>query len=175
MFLSKPRDKPRWKSFFLWLLPGHCHPYPTQFVRRYFILYNRIFQQQVESTEESRVADDLFWNCSLYASVHHPIGFRIAQHFVELYGFARNTCMSLIFIMFYPLIPGWSLTFAKGVSAPNWAWGLGAFLAAFFMYGNYTKLLRRQNDHILRSFFVSASEDAKFDEADEIVLPSSGS
>jgi hypothetical protein len=43
------------------------------------------------------------------------------------------------------------------------------------MYGNYTKLLRRQNDHMARSFFVRASEVAKVNEAEEIILPSIGS
>ena len=174
VFVLEPKTRSRWKSVLLSLLPGKCHRYPPQFVRRYLVLYNRIFHQTIESAAESRVADDLFWNCSLYASVHHPTGFHIAQHFVELYGFARNTCMALLIIMFYPLVPGWSLMFTRGAMAPSWVWSLGALLAAYFMYDNYTKLLRRQNDHIFRSFFVSASDDAKLDEADEIVLPSSG-
>jgi hypothetical protein len=175
VFLLDPKASSRWKSFLLWLLPGKCHRYPPQFVRRYLALYNRVFHQSVVSTTESRVADDLFWNCSLYASVHHPTGFRIAQHFVELYGFARNTCMALLTIMLYPMIPGWSLNFTRSTRLPNWAWSIGAFLAAYFMYSNYTKLLRRQNDHIFRSFFLSASEDTKVDGADEIILPTSDS
>ena len=171
VFVSDREKKPRWKAFLLWCIPGECHSYPTQFIHRYFLLYNNIFNQSIESTKESRVADDLFWNCSLYDSVHHPSGFRIAQHFVELYGFARNTCMSLIVIMFYPLFPGWKLSFTRGETVAGWTWSIGVFLAAYFMYGNYTKLLRRQNDHIFRSFFVSASEDAKVKDSEKSVAP----
>ena len=40
VFVIEPARRPRWKAFILFFFPGHCHPYPPQFIRRYFLLYN---------------------------------------------------------------------------------------------------------------------------------------
>ena len=82
--------------------------------------------------------------------------------------------MSLLVILFYPLLPGWRLKLPGEATPPSWAWSVGIFIAAYFMYVNYAKLLRRQNDHIFRSFFVSASNDVKVNDSAEIVVPSVG-
>lgn len=169
--LDAPAQHCRLTELIFYAIPGKCHAFPSDFTKRYFEIYNRLFHQKVTATNASRVPDDLYWNAALYASVHHPTGFRIAQHFVELYGFARNTCMGLFIVMFYPLAPGWSIQFESTKrNISGWQWSLGSFIAAYFMYANYTKLLRRQNDHIFRSFFVAAQDDARLNQPGVVSL-----
>lgn len=153
--------------------PGHCHSYPDEFIDQFCALYNSLFRQNVFSPMPPRTADNMFWNCSLYSSVHHPPGFQLAQHFVELYGFARNTCMSLILISLYPCLPSWNPSAASLPSLSEQAWRLTTLAAAVFMYINYTKLLRRQNDHIFRSFFVGASHNLSSNNLGEQIIVTS--
>lgn len=154
----KPNDRKSRAPEWLWrLVPGYCRSYPDAFIDHLFNLYNSVFKQYAYSPVDSITADNIFWNCSLYVSIHHPPGFQLAQHFVELYGFARNTCMSLLIISLYPLLNSWNSSGASLPSLSDQAWWLLTLSSAVFMYINYAKLLRRQSDHVFRAFFVSAS------------------
>ena len=97
---------------------------------------------------------DRFWLAWEYISLHHSTGYRRATHFLELYGFSRNTSVSFLLLCLLPLIRDWHINYNTQ------SWVGFSLSAAFFLFLNYVKLLRRMNDEVYRAFVV-ATETAR--------------
>jgi hypothetical protein len=152
------------------LLLRHILKYPTQqmfkesdntskyiklFFPGYFRPYSKGFQKSVkdkikkEFDIEPSEEHDIFWLSWSFVCANHPVAYKRATHFLELYGFSRN--MSMSFLMLVP-----STWFASWTNTINgYFWSLGALFAAWILFVNYTKLLRRLNDEVYRAFVVS--------------------
>jgi hypothetical protein len=152
------------------LLLRHILKYPTQqmfkendntskyvklFFPGYFRPYSKDFQKSVkdkikkEFDIEPSEEHDLFWLSWSFVCANHPVAYKRATHFLELYGFSRN--MSMSFLMLVP-----STWFASWTNTMNgYLWSLSALFAAWILFVNYTKLLRRLNDEVYRAFVVS--------------------
>ena len=99
------------------LLLRHILKYPTQqmfkesdntskyiklFFPGYFRPYSKIFQSIVrekikkEFSIEAAEEHDLFWLCWSYVCANHPVAYKRATHFLELYGFSRNMSISFL-------------------------------------------------------------------------------
>lgn len=91
----------------------------------------------------------MFWISFSYISLHHPIAYKRATHFLELYGFSRNMSMSFVFISLLPIFPHWNNDFIA-----SWILSTVSLFIAFILFVNYTKLLRRLNDEVFRGFYV---------------------
>jgi hypothetical protein len=127
-----------WRFFF----PGYFRPYSKEFRTSIVERYQDRFPQLVARTH------DLFWVCFSWISINHPTAYRRSTHFLELYGFSRNICMSFILIACLPILPEWT-------GFVDW-WVLSgvSLVIAVIMFINYTKLLRRLNDEVYRGFYV---------------------
>jgi hypothetical protein len=127
------------------LFPGYFRAYSTSFQESFYEKFEKKFQSLNRDTH------DLFWVSFSYISQHHPVAYKRATHFLELYGFSRNMSMSFILIALLPIIPFWSDEFISG-----WTLSITSVLIAILMFINYTKLLRRLNDEVFRAFYVSS-------------------
>lgn len=123
----------------LWF-PTYFRPYTDQFRNRFATLFRQRFE--LEPSDDH----DRFWVTWSFISLHHPVAYRRATHFLELYGFTRNLSMVLVLLVPLPWLGAWS-----GVAQPL-IWTLVLVIAASLMLINYTKLLRRLNDEIYRAF-----------------------
>lgn len=125
---------------------GYCEPYTDDFKKMFFKKFETTFK--LKTTDKA----DFFWLCQEWLPLNHPVTYKSAMHFLELYGLSRNTCMSFIFISIFPYLPGWSC------SIPS-VWWTGVSLAiSASLFSNYLKLLRRMNDMVYRGFVVSVSK-----------------
>lgn len=143
----------RWRWYLLKVLfPG------------YFRAYSEAFQRKFDQCFEDRFGmipgdhHDRFWLAWSYISLHHAPAFRRATHFLELYGFSRNMSMGFLLVAFNPWLPSWRSPI------PATCWVLISLLSAWFMFVNYTKLLRRLNDEVYRGFVVCSLEKREWNE-----------
>lgn len=122
------------------LLSGYLRPYSNDF--------RRAVEQRFEEKFKLNPSDphDLFWVTWAYISMYHAAGYKRATHFLELYGFSRNTAMAVLALAPAPLFPGWTRV------ALWWVWIPGLLIVAYLMFVDYLKLLRRLNDEVFRSF-----------------------
>lgn len=138
------------------VLPGFAHPYDADFAKSVEERYRTLYGTTHEDWSLNRRTHDLFWIAQSYVTETMPRSHRTAIHFVELYGFSRNASMAFAIVAFYPyLLDGWKLAIGNGPVVPNHWWTFICLMASFFLYSNFTKLQRRQNDLILRAFVAS--------------------
>lgn len=123
--------------------PGYFRAYSPAFQESFYEKFENKFKSLNRDTH------DLFWVSFSYISHHHPVAYKRATHFLELYGFSRNISMSFILIALLPLLPGWNGDFIN----PLILSGI-SIMIAFVMFVNYTKLLRRLNDEVFRAFYI---------------------
>jgi len=123
------------------LAPGYCRPYSPQFIAAFKRRFKRIFGFDFVDYH------DVFWLVWSYVSLHHAAAFQRATHFLNLYGFARNTSMALAVAAATPV---WWRCWAHPI--PVWLWILACAACAYLMFVNYAKLIRRLNDEIYRGF-----------------------
>src|SRR5262249_11801297 len=96
-----------------------------------------------------------FWLCWGYITLHHPAAYRRGSHFVELYGFSRNTCMSFLLIAILPLFQFW-IWQTWLAPMPWFNWTGPSLLVALFFFANYLKLFKRMDDELFHAFLVAA-------------------
>jgi len=130
--------------------------YPlSSLFRHYRSSYSAEFQDHFLQTFQqvtgfkSKDPQDIFMLCWSYVSISHPIAYRRATHFLELYGFSRNASMVFFLLCFLPILPGWNSFF------PILPWIIVCFLSGVLMFMNYTKLLRRCDDEVIRGLIVA--------------------
>lgn len=133
-------EVPKWKDI---LFPGYFRAYSPTFQQSFYEKFDKKFESLNRDTH------DLFWVSFSYISKNHPVAYKRATHFLELYGFSRNISMSFILIATLPLFPYWDESFIN-----QWVLSGTSLLIAFIMFVNYTKLLRRLNDEVFRAFYV---------------------
>lgn len=139
MFKEKD-DTPKYVKIFF---PGYFRPYSQPF--------RDAVRKKVRKKFTLGVTDDhdLFWLSWSYICAHHPVAYRRATHFLELYGFSRNMAMSFLLLVPSTWLPTWTDTMN------GYLWSAGAFSCAWILFVNYTKLLRRLNDETYRAFVVA--------------------
>lgn len=124
--------------------------------RGYFRPYSDDFREAVKQRLKHEYGigidskHDLFWLAWTHVCKSHPVGYRRATHFLELYGLSRNVSMSFILLSLSPLLGGWTGFVDYRVWTPL------CLFSALVMYATYVKLIRRMNDEVYRSFLVSA-------------------
>lgn len=129
---------------------SYCRAYSSDFRETLLSKFELVFGKRTGDKH------DLFWLVWEYVSLYHPVAYKRGTHFLELYGFARNLCMTLFLVTLAPFCPSWSAP----TTPPIW---IGAFLvASILLFLNYCKFLRRLNDEIYRAFvaLLSASPTA---------------
>ena len=128
--------------------PGYTRPYSGAFVQA----FDEIFAAALGSSHLNPPLDDhdRFWLAWEYISLRHAAAYRRATHFLELYGFSRNTSMAFLLCAFVPAVPGWKHPMSAGL------WVALATLIGWLLLCNYVKLLRRMNDEVYRGFVVAA-------------------
>ena len=158
-----PEAEGRWRRGWRWfksrllrrVFPGYCHPYSHDFRTALDGSFRRTFGFGIDGGPGGRSFHDLFWTSWLYVAERSPVAFKMGNHMLELYGFSRNTSMSLILIAFLPLVSGLELSASRRTPSPGVArrgLAVRCLGSAFFLYTNYTKLLRRQNDIVFKAF-----------------------
>jgi len=149
MFPNQAEKTPGWwrRKFHRvrrFLFPGYFRDYTEQF--------RRVLDRHFFATFGFDASDDhdRFWLIWEWVSLHHAVAHRRATHFLDLYGFSRNTSLACLAIALLPLTPG------ADCPLPRVPWSVGWSLAAFVLFSNYTKLMRRMDDEVYRAF-VAAS------------------
>ncbi len=136
-------DTSRLIKFFF---PGYFRPYSKEFQEAVKKKIRTIFNINSEQDH------DTFWLSWSYICLHNPIAYRRSTHFLELYGFSRNMSMCFLILVTATWFPQWT-------DAMNgYVWSFGSFLAAWILFVNYTKLLRRLNDEVYRAFAVGKAD-----------------
>ena len=141
------------------LLPGFVHPYDSKYRQALEAKFRHLAGVGYQNWAIKRRTHDIFWTVQSYVTENMPQTYRSALHFVELYGFSRNASFAFLVLAFYPLCPNWQSTLEGGQPIPNWLWSSVCGMAAFVLYVNFVKLLRRQNDLILRAFVANYRVD----------------
>jgi hypothetical protein len=138
------------------VVPGYCSPWSDGYLVQLKSAFEKCATINVDVQPEAN-SDNLFWTANLYVSEKSPSNFRYISHFVELYGFSRNSSAVFLVIGLLSLIRKWVVYNGNEVAIPNYCIFYSCLFAAYFLAQNYTKLLRRHNDLILRAFIVSVS------------------
>lgn len=120
--------------------PGYFRPYSNQFQTKYSELFKKRFG--LDRFDQH----DNFWLAWSYVAANHPVAYRRATHFLELYGFTRNMSLTFLLIGMTTWFPGWT-EFMNG-----YIFSAICFVSACALFSNYTKLLRRLNDEVFRAF-----------------------
>lgn len=142
-----------WAERRLDLLPGFCHPFDPRMVRLIQKRFELRFGVTFRNWSIRRRTHDVYWTVWAYIAENMPMSYRTGMHFVELYGFCRNASFAFIVVALYPLCPEWSTASLTGKTlvSDNF-WMLASITCSAALYVNFTKLIRRQNDFILRAF-----------------------
>jgi len=138
-----PKNK---KSLLRIITPGYLRAYSQQFQDRFKELFDRRFG--LVNYDEH----DYFWLCWSYISYNHPVAYRRATHFLELYGFTRNMSMTFLLISTATIYPGWTAFINPCI------YSIIFLFAGIILFSNYVKLLRRLNDEVYRAFVAYESE-----------------
>lgn len=135
------------------LLAGYFRSFTPQFQKELRSLFKEKFRFESDETH------DLFWLASSYLSIHNQTAYRRAYHFVELYGFARNTCLSFLLLAVAPFLPGSIIP--SHIPLTPFCWFILFFICSYFMFLNYTKFIRRLDEETYRSFVITSYEETK--------------
>lgn len=74
-----------WRTFWRWCFPRYCHALDAAFTT--------VFKQKIDARFGCQVElRSYYWLCYTDIIRHLPTSYQRNQHFVSLYGFARNTC-----------------------------------------------------------------------------------
>jgi len=132
------------KDYKLFKLFGHYKSaYSAEFRDHFLKLFEQTFGFKPTDSQ------DIFMLCWSYVSISHPNAYKRATHFLELYGFSRNVSMVFLLLCLLPFLPGWNSFFA------TMPWFIFCLLSGLLMFKNYTKLLRRCDDEVIRGFVVA--------------------
>ncbi len=153
-----------WAERRLDLLPGFCHPFDPKIARLVQERFELRFGVQFRNWFIRRRTHEVYWTIWAYVAENMPTSYRTGMHFLELYGFCRNSSFAFFLAALYPLCPDWTTADASGRSLVTPAiWSAGCCIFALLLYVNFTKLLRRQNDFVLRAFISERIKDEPSD------------
>lgn len=143
MSLTGVKSALRW--LFKWTLPGYYKPYSNEFMKLAIDAYT--------SRYDAKLVDgrDRFWLAWEYICLWHPVAYRRATHFLELYGFSRNTAMAFFLVMLLPFLP---ITVWR-TPIPLVSWQVVALVAGLLLFVNYAKLFNRMTDEVFRGFVAA--------------------
>jgi hypothetical protein len=144
----------RWRRVARWfgarllgiLQPSYRRPYSPAFRDAFDSLFRETFHTKETNIDQH----DRFWMCWEYITLHHPVGYRRATHFLELYGFSRNVSMAFLLCALLLLFGGW-----QAPITPGW-WVTASVVLGAVFFANYLKLIRRMNDEVYRAFVIAA-------------------
>jgi len=143
-----------WQSFWRICFPRYCHPLDTAFTTAFKRKIDARFGCQVELR-------NYYWLC--YADIirHLPTSYQRNQHFVSLYGFARNTCTAfwLYVALRYALrwvYGNFGITYVLTPASHFILWTYVAVGAVLFL--SYLKLFRRQTMEMFYAFYALHSD-----------------
>ncbi|TWU51505.1 hypothetical protein [Rubripirellula reticaptiva] len=145
------------------LIPGFVHLYDSTYRKALERKFRRLCDVEYPDWSIKRRSHDLFWTVQAYSMEHMPTVYRSSMHFVELYGFSRNTSLAFLIVALYPLCPDWDTSVNGSQPIETWVWSTCCGVASFAMYVNFVKLLRRHNDLLLRAFVANARIDEPSD------------
>ena len=136
------------------LAPNWKRPFPPKFQDAVRNKYREIFGDDFEDSHTR------FWTCWAYISLHHPAAFRRGTHFVELYGFSRNSALSFFLIALLPFFGCWGFSVWRSPIA-WWAWSVPSLLMALFFFANYLKMFKRLDIEVFHAFLASSCAPLK--------------
>jgi hypothetical protein len=128
-----------------WISPNYRQNYSTEMQLITAQTLKEIFGTELKDDH------DRFWLSWEYITLHHPIAYRRATHFLELYGFSRNSAMSLFLVAFLPAL-GHS---AWRCPINNWAWWGGSMFLGIVFFSNSTNVFRRMNNEVYRGLVAA--------------------
>jgi len=107
--------------------------------------YRRAYSPVMQQLTEDALRD-------IFGDPHHPVAYKRANHFLELYGFSRNCAMSFFLLALLPLLSlrGW---WYCPISA--WAWTALTVGLGLLFYMNYTNVFRRMNNEVYRGLVTA--------------------
>lgn len=126
--------------------PGYRQGYSPEMVELTEAALKDIFHNPLRDDH------DRFWLSWEYITLHHPIAYKRANHFLELYGFSRNSAMALLLLSALPFLDRVN---AWTCPVTWWVWSVGAFVMAGVFYSNYTNVLRRMNNEVYRGLVAA--------------------
>lgn len=143
-----------WRTMWRFCFPRYCHPLDTSFTTAFKQKMDARFGCQVELRS-------YYWLC--YADIirHLPTSYQRNQHFVSLYGFARNTCTAFWLYVALRYMLRWvyghfGVTY---VLTPASHFILGTYLAVGgVLFLSYLKLFRRQTMEMFYAFYALHSD-----------------
>jgi hypothetical protein len=135
-----------------WIFASYRRPYTPGFQQLFEERFEKMFGFRAHGQEPDE--HDRFWLAWEYISSHHSAGYRRATHFLELYGFSRNTSFSFLLLCLLPLIRDWHVSYTTS------SWVGFSLVASVVLFLNYVKLLRRMNDEVYRAYVVAAETAA---------------
>lgn len=140
--------------------PGKVRKIGSRLLRFFFPGYFRAYTEQFRTALDGHFVaafglnptddHDRFWLIWEWISLHHTVAHRRATHFLDLYGFSRNTAFACLSIALLPFLP------AAACPLTATAWAGGWAVAAYVLFSNYTKLMRRMDDEVYRGFVAAA-------------------
>ena len=113
---------------------------------------------RAEHPEIEPTPTNIFWSANVYVAEHSGVAFKYASHFVELYGFSRNAACGFLCLGILGLIRKWQVVTEDRVIIPHFCLSFFAFAIFYLLLHNYTKMYRRHNDQVLRSFIVAVGK-----------------
>jgi hypothetical protein len=143
-----------WQSVWRFIFPRYCYPLDTAFTTAFKKKMDARFGCQVELTS-------YYWLC--YADIirHLPTSYQRNQHFVSLYGFARNTCTAFWLYVAFRYASRWVYGYfgVAYVLPPASQFILWTYVAiGIVLFLSYLKLFRRQTMEMFYAFYALHSD-----------------
>ncbi|MEM6469736.1 MAG: hypothetical protein AAF802_09315 [Planctomycetota bacterium] len=167
---------PKLRSFHAWLesmgewlerrldlIPGYCHCYDPRITRLIRRRFADEFGVEFRNWSIRRRTHEVYWLIWAFVAEKMPSAYRSSMHFLELYGFCRNACFAFLVLAMYPLCPGWNVAADGSTPLVSTAtWSITCIVIASLLYANFAKLIRRQNDFMMRAFIAYPSTVSEF-------------
>ena len=136
------------------IFPGYCEAWSEKYRTVLIQFYTKSIAKGTDIQIEGS-SSNVFWSANVYVAEHSAFAFKYASHFVELYGFSRNASCGFLILAMLTFSRGWNLIVNGSVVVPNMCLGFFCIISGYLLLHNYTKLFRRHNDQMLRSFMVA--------------------
>jgi hypothetical protein len=139
-----------WRTFWRKIFPRYCHPLDAAFTT--------VFKQKIDARFGCQVElRSYYWLC--YADIirHLPTSYQRNQHFVSLYGFARNTCTAFWLYVAFRFLSRWvyghfGIVYMLTPASKFILWAYVGIGLVLFL--SYLKLFRRQTMEMFYAFYA---------------------
>ncbi len=126
---------------------AYYRPYSTDFQQQFVKLFRRRFK--LNNFDHH----DIFHLTWQEVAIQHPIAFKRATHFLELYGFTRNMSLTIFALGIFSYIH-----FDQSIITTIL---ITSLILSLILFYNYAKLLRRMHDEIFRAFVSVQSANSE--------------